>query len=128
MTIVLDTSGLLAAIDGYHAAAREVQEHARTGSILSPFVLAELNYMVSTQMGSGHELSLLGEVGRGAYRLEPFSTQDVSEATKLIRKHVDLDISLADASNVILANRHDTLDHPLWNSRGRPLRLLPLDA
>ncbi len=64
-------------------------------------------------------------------------TLAVVEAGKLIRKYGDLDIGLADASTVVLADRHGTLDiltlderrfQPLRSGRGRPFRLLPFDA
>ncbi len=69
MTLILDSSGLLAAIDERqedHAAAREALESARGPLLVSPFVLAELDYMIMTRMGRGREL--LSEVARGAYR------------------------------------------------------------
>lgn len=140
MTIVLDTSGVLAAVDAdqrFHQATREVLERSRTDLILSPFVLAELDYMLLTRVGHSQELSLLEEVANGAYRLEPFSAEDVADAGTFLRKYEDLGIGLTDASNVILAERHDTLDiltlderhfRPLRNGRGRPFRLLPFDA
>lgn len=140
MTIVLDTSGLLAAVDAdqrFHQAAREALESSATSLVLSPFVLAELDYMLLTRVGYVQELALLDEVANGAYRLEPFSAEDVAEAGVLLRKYEDLGIGLTDASNVVLADRHDTLDiltlderhfRPLRNGRGRPFRLLPFDA
>lgn len=140
MTIVLDTSGLLAAIDESqrsHNRAREALEHNQTGLFLSPFVLAELDYMVLARVGYSQELALLEEVANGAYKLELFSAEDIAEVSEILRKHEDLGLGLADASNVVLADRHDTLDiltlderhfRPLRNSNGRPFRLLPLDA
>lgn len=93
--------------------------------------------MVLTKIGHSQELALLDEVANGAYRLEPFSEEDVADAGTLIRKYEDLSIGLADASNVVLGNRHDTLDiltlderhfRPMHDARGRPFRLLPFDA
>ena len=140
MTLILDSSGLLAAIDEVqedHIAAREVIESARGPLLMSPFVLAELDYMILTRMGQGRELALLGEVARGTYRLEYFSEEDVAEAIEIVERYADFRIGLADASNVVLANRHETLDvltlderhfRALRGSGGRPFRLLPADA
>lgn len=140
MTLVLDSSGLLAAIDSAqedHVAARESLESARGPLIISPFVLAELDYMISTRMGQGRELALLNEVKRGTYRLEPFSEGDVAEAIGVIQRYADLGLGLADASNVVLANRFDAFDvltldehhfRVLRGPRDRPFRLLPTDA
>jgi predicted nucleic acid-binding protein len=140
MTLVLDSSGLLAAIDARqedHDAAREVLEAARGPLLISPFVLAELDYMILTRMGQQQELALLGEVVRGVYRLEHLSEEDVAEAVEVIERFADFKVGLADASVVVLANRHDTLDVLTLDERhfrtlrglgGRPFRLLPADA
>ena len=140
MTLILDSGGLLAAIDDRqedHVAAREVVESARGPLLISPFVLAELDYMILTRMGQERELALLGEVARGTYRLEDFSEDDVAEAIGIVERYADFRVGLADASNVVLANRYGTLDVLTLDERhfrtlrgpgGRPFRLLPADA
>jgi uncharacterized protein len=140
VVIVLDTSGLLAAIDSsqrFHDAAKEVLGGAVDPLILSPFVLAELDYLLATRVGREAELALLEEVARETYRLASFSIGDVAEARRIIVQYADLRIDLADASNVVLANRHDTLDVLTLDERhfralrgpgGRPFRILPADA
>ena len=53
--ILLDTSGLLSAIDAsqrQHAACAEILAEATPPLLLSPFVLAELDYLPATQVGS----------------------------------------------------------------------------
>ena len=61
----------------------------------------------------------------------------MAEARRIIRQYADFRIGLADASNVVLANRHDTLDVITLDERrfralrgpgGRPFRMLPADA
>jgi predicted nucleic acid-binding protein len=140
VVIVLDTSGLLAAIDSsqrFHDAAKEVLGGAVDPLILSPFVLAELDYLLATRVGREAELALLEEVARVTYRLASFSIGDMAEARRIIVQYPDLRIDLADASNVVLANRHDTLDMLTLDERhfrtlsgpgGRPFRVLPADA
>lgn len=137
--LILDTSGLLAALDSdqrFHAAAKEALSEHGGPLALSPFVLAEMDYLLETRVGRNAELALLQEVGRGAYRLEPFSAQDVIEAAEVIARYADLDLGLADASNVVLANRYGTLDvltlderhfRVLRGPRDLPFRLLPAD-
>ena len=65
--------------------------------------------MVLTRVGYTQELALLEEVANGAYQLESFSAADVVGAGVILRKYKDLGIGLADASSVILADRHDIL-------------------
>ncbi len=138
--LILDTSGLLAALDGtqrFHVPAKRALVDYEGVLLLSPFVLAELDYLLSTRIGRNMEKALLGEVGRGAYRLEPFSEGDVVGALGVIEHYANLGLGLADASNVVLANRYDTLDvltldephfRVLRGPHDRPFRLLPADA
>lgn len=111
--ILLDTSGLLAAIDGSqerHADAEAAVRRSRGPLLLSPFVLAELDYLLAARVSQDAELALLHEVARGAYRLEPFAAEDVAAAHAVIARFHDLNVGLADASIVVLAARYDTLD------------------
>jgi hypothetical protein len=138
--ILLDTSGLLAAIDASqpHHRAAAAALRANTGPrLLSPFVLAELDYLLATRVGVDAEVALLGEVAAGAYRLETFSADDVNAARAIVERYRDLDIGLADASIVVLADRSAawdvlTLDErhfrALRGSHGRAFRILPADA
>jgi hypothetical protein len=137
--ILLDTSGLLAALDsaqGAHAESKASLAAAKPPLLLSPFVLAELDYLLATRVGHRARTSLLGEVERGALTLEQFSAVDLSEVLAVIQRHDDLGISLADASIVVLANRHETQDVLTLDERhfrtlaanGKPFRLLPADA
>jgi predicted nucleic acid-binding protein len=135
--ILVDTSGVLAAIDAsqrHHAACADVLRAAEGPLLLSPFVLAELDYLLATRVGAAAQLALLSEVARGAYQLESFGADDVEHAHRLIERYEDLEIGLADASIVVLAGRHRardvlTLDrrhfHVLRRPNGRPFKLLP---
>ena len=138
--ILLDTSGLLSAIDRsqrHHDAARRALEVAAPPWILSPFVLAELDYLLATRVSQDAERALLGEVGRAVYRLETFDAGDIESAERLIGRYRELEIGLADASLVVLANRYGVRDllslderhfRTLRGPGGRPFRLLPADA
>ena len=138
--IVLDTSGLLAAIDAsqrHHEAAAAVLRAADAPLLLSPFVLAELDYLLSTRVSFFAATALLDQVVAGAYRLEPMGTADIARASEIISQYRALEIGLADASLVVLAERHHindilTLDERHFRAikgpSGRPFRLLPTDA
>ena len=99
--------------------------------------LAELDYLVGRRVGRPAQLALLGEVARGAYQLELFSESDIREARAVMERYADLDLGLADASVVVLADRYGTQDLLCTDQkrfrvvRGRsdaPFRLLPYDA
>jgi uncharacterized protein len=135
--LILDTSGLLAAIDASQRRHRDCAEviAARSGPLfLSPFVLAELDYLLGTRVGAEAQQALLAEVARGAYRLEPFDAGDVGVAHEVIAKYADLQLGLADASIVVLAARHGVRDVLTLDRRhftvvrplaGRAFRLWP---
>ena len=138
--IVLDTGGLYAALDAneaLHGRAVASLMSARPPRVLSPFVLAELDYLIATRMGHDAQMALVGEVTRGAYQLELLSGEDVGLAERIMERYADLRVGLADASVVVLAHRHRTLDLLCTDERhfrslrgpgGRAFRLLPYDA
>lgn len=136
--ILLDTSGLLANYDRgdqYHDAVARVLARPQQ-RILSPFVLAELDYLVADVAGQNAELVVLEDVARGAYQLAPFSAADVARAREVIARYADLRLGLADASLIVLADHYDchdvlTLDQRHFRAvsslTGQPFRLLPHD-
>ena len=138
--ILLDTSGLLAALDArdpQHEAAKSAIRGSAGPLALSPFVLAELDYLIATRVSTSVAMSLLREVGDGAYRLESMDAADIAEAADVIDRYRDLELGLADASVVVLSRRygvHDvlTLDErhfrAVQGAGGRPFRILPADA
>jgi uncharacterized protein len=138
--ILIDTGGLLAALDPkefFHAGAAAAIRHDPGPFILSPFVLAELDYLVGKYLREEARLQLLDEVARGAYRLEAFSATDIADARELMQQYRDLHLSLADSSVVVLANRYRcwnvlTVDERhfriLRGPWARPFRLLPADS
>ncbi len=75
-------------------------------------------------------------MARGAYQLQPFSAADTAKALAVVARHGDLGVSLADASIVVLAERHVTQEVLTLDERhfrtltanGNPFRLLPADV
>jgi predicted nucleic acid-binding protein len=138
--IVLDTGGLYAALDAneaLHGRAVAALASSRPPRVLSPFVLAELDYLVGSRVGHDAELALVEEVVRGAYRLVPFDEEDMERAKRVMEKYADLRIGLTDASVVVLAHRHRSLDLLCTDERhfralrgpgGKSFRLLPYDS
>jgi uncharacterized protein len=111
--ILLDASGLLAALnsrDPDHARAAAALAQARAPRLLSPFVLAEVDYLLGTKVGVDAELAFLRDVARGAYTLAPFDATDVLHARAEVEKYRDLQIGLADASIVVLSRRYKVVE------------------
>lgn len=109
--IIADTSGLLAFVnrrEPAHEAVREAVEAEPEPLVVSPYVVAELGYLVATRLGVDAELSVLDELTAGAYHLATVEAAEVRQATSVIRRYRDLQIGLADASLVVLADRYRT--------------------
>ncbi len=141
--LLVDTSGLLAAIDAAQRRHAAQSRHADCAAIiagrlgpflLSPFVLAELDYLLASRAGRDAQHAFLDEVARGAYRLEAFDAADIETAKRVMDKYPDLEPGLADPSLVVLAAKHRvrdvlTLDLRHFNAmrqlNGRPFRVWP---
>ena len=137
--ILLDTSGLLSALDEsqrYHHECANLLGEASPPLLLSPFVLAELDYLLMRHIGRRAQAALLEEVARGAYQLELFGAADVARAKEVVDQYADIEIGLADASIVVLAERHAvtevlTLDQRHFRAmrieRRKRFKVLPFD-
>ena len=138
--ILLDTSGLLGAIDEserHHEASARVLREAAGPLVLSPFVLAELDYLLVTRVSTAASRALLEEVSAAVFRLECLDAQDIEAAVAVVERYDDQALGIADASLVVLADRYDTRDvltlderhfRTLRDGKGRPFRVLPADA
>jgi len=138
--ILADTSGLLA-VFGYdsrpHQQARAAYENDHGPVIMSPYVLAELDYMLLQRAGVKAETELLREVAAGVFKLAEFDSRNVAQAADLVERYADLRIGIADASIVVLAAKYGTtrvltLDERHFRAM-RPLHadaftILPADA
>ncbi len=137
---MLDTGGLYAALDAneaLHGRAVAALVASTPPRLISPFVLAELDYLIGSRVGHEAQMALIGEVTRGAYQLELFSPEDLGHAKRIMERYADLRIGLADASVVVLADRHRTFNllctderhfRALRGQGSKPFRLLPFDA
>lgn len=109
--IIADSSGLLALFDRgepEHQAVRQVVAGLEEPLVVSPFVVAEVDYLVATRVGVSEELAVLRELGGGAYVLADFGPADLTRATEVIARYLDQAIGVADASLVVLADRYAT--------------------
>ncbi len=117
--IVADTSGLLAYFNDReptHDAVVQIVADERDPLFVSPYVVAELDHLVATRIGVDAELTLLAELSSGGYELASFDAADLRAITDVIERNRDQQIGVADAGNVVLAQRFGTrtiltLDH-----------------
>ena len=137
--MIVDTSLLLAAFvpdQRMHDACARVLSSTRP-LVVSPLVLAELDYLTAQIAGVDAELAVLAEMCSGAYELAPFGIDDLIEARAVVERYRDLPLDLTDASLIVLADRYgiDTIGslderhfRVVRSLSGRPLRILPADT
>lgn len=136
--IVVDTSGLLANYDRHDRHHVEIARIIARPQIrvLSPFVLAELDYLIAKIAGPAAEMIVLDDVTRGAHQLEHLTAEEIGAAKEVIERYADLQLGLADASLVVRAERYRCQDLLTLDQRhfrvvtgvgGKPFRLLPYD-
>jgi predicted nucleic acid-binding protein len=138
--ILLDTSGLLSALfpdQRHHEACASTLRTAEPPFVVSPFVLAEIDYLITKYADVQSEIDFLNDVAAGAYLNAPFGGSDVARAVRVIERYRDLDVGLTDASIVIIAENYETTDvltlderhfRSLRTESGQPFRVLPADA
>lgn len=138
MAVILDAGPLIAAVDQadpLHARVAALLLSLRETIIVSPFVLAEADYIVSRRNGTAAELAMLRGVANDM-TLEMISPADLITCAQIVQVHAQMDIGLADASLIVIAARHRTtriatfdLRHfrALRSLQGEPFVLLPWD-
>lgn len=108
--VIVDTSALLAFFDAGepdHGAVSQVLTTAEA-LVVSPYVVAELGYLVATRHGVDNELAVLDELAGGAWDLATFDPKALRRARGVIASYQDQEIGVADASIVVLAERYRT--------------------
>lgn len=109
--LIVDTSALLAYFDASEPDHLNVQREIDATTellVVSPYVVAELDYLVATRHGVAAELAVLAELTGGAWELPGVNISQLEQARTIIAKYHDQNIGVADASNVVLADHYRT--------------------
>jgi uncharacterized protein len=137
--IIVDTSAVLASLDEAYAEHEAIAGIVATADgplVVSPMVAAESDYMLYSRLGAAAARQFAADVAAEAYELPEWTATDHAAALDVINRNSD-DIGIADAANVILADRYRTtrlltLDQrhfrrlrPLWGADH--FSLLPYD-
>jgi predicted nucleic acid-binding protein len=139
--IICDTSGLIAAYDETDpegSVVRELLDADAGALIVSPFVLAEVDYMIMTRSGPAAELTLLNDLADGVYQVAEFTAVDAARIAELAGQYADLRLGIAATHTMILtqADRYDTrriltFDHRHFRAvkppQGGVFTILPAD-
>lgn len=109
--LIVDTSALLAYFDASepdHDDVERVIDAASDLLVVSPYVIAELDYLVATRHGVKAELAVLDELTGGAWELACLDRAQLEQTRAIVDRYADHRIGVADASNVVLAERYRT--------------------
>lgn len=137
MGVLIDTSAFLHFFDGdaqQHGVITDLIEAEREALVISPFVLAELDYLITRRFSAHHARQAMQELVGGAYHLVDVGWEEVQRTLRLIDRYADRRLGLTDASLLEIADRlqistlftFDRRDFDgLVRSDGTPLTILP---
>ena len=135
--IVADTGAMIALIDAddkHHRALRAVFEEAPDAWVLPWAVLPEVDYLLSTHVGTRAEEAFLADLSAGIYRVEWGREEDLERVHSLSTRYRGLELGFVDCAVIAVMERLSagaiaTLDLRHFAAvaiRGRP-QLLPRD-
>ncbi len=137
---MLDAGALYAQADRadpHHAAVAELLQAEREPLIASAIAVAEADYLILTRLGVDVELAFLEDLAEGTFEVEWLNRGELRTAAQIARRYRDLELGLADASLVVLAQRFRTRRLVTFDERafrtvaplqGGSFTLLPADA
>ena len=96
------------AADVVHRDCVELLEAERDGSVVSPFVVAELDHFIGKHFGAVNQVRVLSELTNGAFELPTLTPADVIACSVVMDRYPDQRIGITDASLVVLAERYGT--------------------
>ena len=119
MALVIDTGALLGALDGRdadHLACTALLATTRERRVIPAPILPELDYWCHERLGVDAFLSVLDEVGRGAYEIEDLRPAEYRRAAEICDRYRDLRVGFVDAAVLAVVERLRepklvTLDH-----------------
>jgi len=109
--LIIDTSGYLAGTataHPLHDTVLKLLSSARQPPVVSPMVIAEIDYLVLDKAGVDRELDVIDDLTGGAYEIPDLDVDDLRTARQLAARHRDPRIGMTDAVNAVLAERYDT--------------------
>jgi predicted nucleic acid-binding protein len=121
--------------DANHRICRELLVGWSGELVVSSFTAAEADYLILKRLGLEAELLFVEDLA-GAYAVESLDRAGLERAGQVCARYADLELGLADASMVVLAERWATTTLATFDERhfraveplsGGSFRLLPAD-
>ncbi len=77
-----------------HAAVSECIDSSADALVVSPYVVAELDYLVATRVGVDAELAVLRELAGGAWELANCGAAEIEQAARIVTKYQESYVSV----------------------------------
>lgn len=138
--LIVDAGALYAQADAdepQHAAVARVLQAERDTLVTSQVVVAEADYLILRRLGVDVELKFLDDLAAATYVVDALAPSELSIARDVVARYRDLELGLADASLVVIANRWQTrriltLDERAFRAvsplQGGAFEILPADG
>jgi predicted nucleic acid-binding protein len=138
--LIVDAGALYAQADAdepEHVAVTAALRAERGTLVTSQLVVAEADYLILRRLGIDVELSFLDDLAQGTYTVDALTATELASARDVVARYRDLELGLADASLVVLAQRWRTrriltLDERAFRAvtplQGGAFHLLPADG
>ena len=111
MALLIDAGPLYAQADADEPKHRAVVEALRKEAevlVTTELVVAVADYLILDRLGVDVELAFLEDLAVGTYVVECLSREELRKACGVVERYRDLQLGLADASLVVLAQRYGT--------------------
>lgn len=137
--LIVDAGALYAQADAdepQHGEVAAALRAERDSLVTSQVVVAEADYLILRRLGIDVELKFLDDLASGTYVVDALTATELAIARDVVARYRDLELGLADASLVVLANRWQTrrlltLDERAFRAvaplQGGAFELLPVD-
>ncbi len=138
--LIVDAGALYAQADAdepQHTAVANVLREEPGTLVTSQLVVAEADYLILRRLGLDVELAFLDDLAARTYVVDALTQSEIAIARDIVARYRDLELGLADASLVVLANRWQTrrlltLDERAFRAvspiQGGSFELLPADG
>ena len=106
--ILVDTGPIVAAAskrDNHHAACLAALSALREPPLITPLIVMEVCYFLSTRATPAAEAAFLRSVAVGTFDLENLGPDDLTRSAELVERYANLPLGAADASVIAVAER-----------------------
>jgi predicted nucleic acid-binding protein len=140
VALVVDAGALYAQADAdepRHTEVAQVLRDERELLVTTELAVAEADYLILDRLGPDVELAFVDDLVNGTFVVECLTRDELDRARGVVERYRDLRLGLANASLVVLAQRHGTTRILSFDERafravaplqGGTFTMLPADA